>query len=26
VQCFDGTANVRENIAGDVLASGTTLQ
>ncbi len=26
VRCFDGAANVRENIAGDVLASGTTMQ
>jgi hypothetical protein len=26
VRVFDGAANVRENIAGDVLASGTTMQ
>jgi hypothetical protein len=26
VRVFDGAANVRENIAGNVLASGTTMQ
>jgi hypothetical protein len=26
VRCFDGAADVRENIAGGVLASGTTMQ